>query len=114
MQITREELEAQGVFVPTEVNDELIARFRAGSLIVLNVELVDPFASIHWRGPRFFQISEKSNVVSRDFHNFIFRLEHDTQFNDIDLYHEDGTPFIAWLPDIDMFNKILICLEKNC
>ena len=47
MQITREELEAQGIFIPSEVNDELIARFRAGSLIVLNVELVDPFVSIH-------------------------------------------------------------------
>ncbi len=114
MQITKEELEARGIFVPTEVNDELLARFRAGSLIVLNVELVDPFASIHWRGPRFFQISEKSNVISRDFHRFIFRLEHDSQFNDNDLYQEDGTPFIAWRPDIDMFNKILVCLERNC
>lgn len=114
MRITREELEAQGIFIPTEVNDELLARFRAGSLIVLNVELVDPIAAIRWRAPRFFQISEKSNVISRDFHRFIFRLEHDTQFNDMDLYEENGTPFIAWRPDIDMFNKILICLEKNC
>lgn len=113
MQITREELEAQGVFIPTKVDDELLARFRVGSLIVLNVALVDPFASIHWRGPRFFQISEKSNVISRDFHRFIFRLEHGTQFDNADLYREDGTQFIAWHPDIDMFNKILVCLEKN-
>ena len=114
MRITREELEVQGIFIPTEVNDELLARFRVGSLIVLNVELVDPFASIHWRGPRFFQISEKSNVISRDFHRFIFRLEHNTQFDGINLYEEDGTQFIAWRPDIDMFNKILECLKKNC
>ena len=112
--MSKEELEAQGIFIPTKVDDELLARFRAGSLIVLNVELVDPFASIHWRGSRFFQISEKSNVISRDFHRFIFRLEHDSQFNDADLYEEDGTPFIAWRPDIDMFNKLLVCLEKNC
>lgn len=114
MSVSKEELEAQGIFIPTEVNDELLARFRAGSVIVLNVELVDPFAAIHWRAPRFFQISEKSNVISRDFYRFIFRLEHDTQFNDIDLYEEDGTPFIAWRPDIDMFNKLLVCLKKNC
>ena len=113
MRITKEELEAQGIFIPTEVNDELIARFRAGSLIVLNVELVDPLEAKHWRAPRFFQISEKSNVVSRDFYNFMFRLEHDSQFNDIDLYQEDDTPFIAWRPDIDKFNKILECLKKN-
>jgi hypothetical protein len=114
MRITKEELEKQGIFVPTKVDDELLARFRAGSVIVLNVELVDPLESKHWRAPRFFQISEKSNVFSRDFHNFIFRLEHDTQFNDADLYQEDGTPFIAWRPDINMFNKILVCLERNC
>lgn len=114
MQITREELEKQGIFIPTKVNDELLARFRAGSLIVLNVELVDPLESRHWRAPRFFQISEKSNVVSRDFHNFIFRLEHGTQFDNVDLYQEDGTQFIAWRPDINMFNKILVCLERNC
>lgn len=114
MRITKEELEKQGIFIPTEVNDELLARFRAGSLIVLNVELVDPFAIIHWRGPRFFQISEKSNMISRDFHRFIFRLERGTQFNDVDLYQENGTQFIAWRPDIDMFNKLLECLKKNC
>ena len=114
MSISREELEAQGIFIPSEVNDELIARFRVGSLIVLNVELVDPLETKHWRAPRFFQISEKSNVVSRDFYNFIFRLEHGTQFDNADLYWEDGTPFITWRPDIDMFNKILACLEKNC
>ena len=53
-------------------------------------------------------------MISRDFHRFIFRLEHGTQFNDADLYQENGTQFIAWRPDIDMFNKLLVCLEKNC
>ena len=53
-------------------------------------------------------------MISRDFHRFIFRLEHGTQFNDADLYQENGAQFIAWRPDIDMFNKLLVCLEKNC
>ena len=114
MQITREELEKQGIFIPTKVDDELIARFRVGSLIVLNVEFIDPLEYKHWRAPRFFQVSEKSNVTSRDFHNFIFRLEQGIQFDNVDLYREDGTQFIAWRPDIDIFNKILVCLEKNC
>lgn len=42
MSISREELEAQGIFIPTEVNDELLARFRVGSLICLDLELIDP------------------------------------------------------------------------
>ena len=37
MRITREELEAQGVFIPTEINDELLARFRVGSLILIEI-----------------------------------------------------------------------------
>ena len=36
MQITREELEAQGIFIPSEVNDELLARFRVGSKILIS------------------------------------------------------------------------------
>lgn len=114
MSISREELEAQGIFIPTEVNDELLARFRVGSLICLDLELIDPMCD-KWRHPTLFQISDKSDVIDRDFKHFIFRFVSGNEFSDEGLYYKDsGELRVVWHPNLDYFNKILECLKKNC
>lgn len=114
MQITREELEAQGVFIPTKVDDELLARFRVGSLICLDVEMINPIC-YGWRLPTLFQISDKTDVYDKHFKDFIFRFVSSNEFSDEGLYYEDsGELRVVWHPDLDYFNEILKCLEKNC
>lgn len=113
MSISREELETQGIFIPSEVNDELLARFMVGSLICLDLELVDPMCD-KWRLPTLFQISDKNNVHDRDFKNFIFRFVLDNEFSDEGLYYKDsGELKVLWHPNLDYFNKILECLKKS-
>ena len=114
MRITREELEAQGVFIPTKVDDELLARFRVGSLICLDLESINSMFD-KWRLPTLFQISDENNVDDRDFKNFIFRFVSDNEFSDEGLYYKDsGELRVVWYPNLDYFNKILECLKKNC
>ena len=114
MQITREELEAQGIFIPTEVNDELLARFRVGSLICLELESINPNWN-KWKLPTLFQISDRTNVHDRHLKNFIFRFVSGNEFSDEGLYYKDSRELrVAWRPDLDYFNEILECLKKNC
>ena len=79
MSISREELEAQGIFIPTEVNDELLARFRAGSKIL--IELLIPTYN--------FKVSYWTPVIiSHDNNGLIFKDNNMCRFAQSDqTYH---------------------------
>lgn len=107
MQITREELETQGVFIPTKDNDELLARFRAGSKILLEVltftyssqgQLWCPFIIQHT--DHYLGINPNASI------KFSLKTNLDIPKNIL-----DECPILV---SVDDFKTILECLEKNC
>ena len=107
MQITREELEAQGIFIPTEVNNELLARFRAGSKIL--IELLIPTYN--------FRVSYWTPVIISHCNNgLIFKDDNICRFAQCDQFYpgwnlidEDTFPVTE-----ATFKEWLKCLERNC
>jgi hypothetical protein len=107
MRITREELEAQGIFIPTEVNDELLARFRAGSKIL--IELLIPTYN--------FKVSYWTPVIiSHDNNGLIFKDNNMCRFAQSDQFYPDGSLIcVDSFPVTEAtFKDWLECLKKNC
>ena len=103
MQITREELEAQGIFIPSEVNDELLARFRVGSKILISTYFPE-IGLVNLKIQHSYECIKYRELL---FENCKFILG-DVFDNDLGLF----IPTISIT--MDDFNKIITCLEKNC
>ena len=107
MSISREELEAQGIFIPTEVNDELLARFRAGSKIL--IELLIPtynFKVSYWTP---VIISHNNNGLIFKDDNMCRFAQSDQFYTDQILIYKDSFPITE-----ETFKDWLECLKKNC
>ena len=107
MRITREELEAQGIFIPTEVNDELLARFRAGSKILLEVLTFTYSSQGQLWCPFIIQHTDHDLGINS---NALIKFSLKTNL-DIPKNILDECPILV---SIDDFKTILECLEKNC
>ena len=107
MQITREELEAQGVFIPSEVNDELIARFRVGSPILIEI-FVPMYDSeiLCWQS---FIVKHRNNgYIFKS--NTIYRFASESKlYSELPLTVEHALPI-----SLETFKNMLKCLKKNC
>lgn len=107
MSISREELEAQGIFIPTEVNDELLARFRAGSKIL--IELLIPTYN--------FKVSYWTPVIiSHDNNGLIVKDNNICRFAQSDPFYSGWNLSCEYSFPITeaTFKDWLECLKKNC
>lgn len=107
MQITREELEAQGIFIPTKVDDELLARFRAGSKILLEVLTFTYNSRVQLWCPFIIQHTDRDLGVDS---NALIRFSLETNFDILKDTLDEGPILVS----INDFKTILECLEKNC
>lgn len=107
MQYTREKLEKQGIFIPTNVDDELLARFRAGSKILLEVLTFTYNSRVQLWCPFIIQHTDRDLGINP---NALIRFSLGTNFN----MPKDALDEGPILVSIDDFKTILECLEKNC
>ena len=105
------------VFIPREISDELIARFRVGCPILLYYSLVD----IHEY--TIIELSQKDEFFVFDNIGFVKEenvrvgeLGTDLLGNQIYVIQDSFGVHsrISWKISLETFEKVCQCLEKNC
>lgn len=108
MRITREELEVQGIFIPSEVNDELLARFKIGSLVLLNISVNINKKHIFWI-PKLFQITDGPAGIDYALQRLNVSFVKEDPINRYSFMGYDGSYSAQWKIS---YNQLPIILEK--
>lgn len=104
------------VFIPREMSDELIARFRVGCPILLKYTQFDPSYTI-------IELSTKHEPFPCEGINFVYdeNIKVSTPGTSLlgetiyDIQDSEGLHCrISWKISLETFEKVCQCLKKNC
>lgn len=106
--VTKHYLHSKGIFIPTKVDDELVARFKIGSLVLLNISININKEHIFWI-PKLFQITDGPTGIDYALQRLKITFVKEDPIRKYSFTGYDGSYSAQWKLS---YNQLPIILEK--